>query len=60
MEDYEDKHKYINYWDMMRLDEKIGNFMVNSTMPFKYVDRFDIFIEEAEEDKDYWDVYAEF
>ena len=29
IEDNEDEHNYINGWNMMRLDDKIGNFAVN-------------------------------
>ena len=34
IEDDEDNHKYTNGWDMMRPDEKIGDFKVNSTYAF--------------------------
>ena len=55
----EDEHKYTNSWDMMRLDEKIGDFAVNSTMPFDDVAILEVFIEEEEEDEDDWDVSAD-
>ena len=45
IEDDEDKHKYTNGWNMMRLDDKISNFAVNSTIPFYYVALLEIFIE---------------
>ena len=41
---------------MIRLDDKIGNFTVNSTIPFDYVDLLEVFSEEEEEVKDDWDV----
>ena len=34
IEDDEDGKKYTNRWDMMHLDDKIGDFTVSSTMPF--------------------------
>ena len=40
----------------MRLDEKIGNFEVNSTMIFNYVATLEVFSEEKEEGEDYCDV----
>ena len=44
---------------MMRLDEKIGDFAVNLTMPFDDVALIEVFSEDREEDKDDWDVYVE-
>ena len=41
----EDNHNYTNGWDMMRLNEKIGNFAVNSTIPFNDVDLLEVFSE---------------
>ena len=52
----EDEHRYTNVWDMMRLDDKIGNFAVNSTIPFGDLALLELFIEEEEEGKYYWDV----
>ena len=46
IEDDEDEHKYTNGWYMMRLDDKIDNFAVNSTMPFVDVDLLEVFSEE--------------
>ena len=40
-----DEHKYTNIWDVMRLDDKIGDFAVNSTMPFDDVDLLEVFSE---------------
>ena len=59
IEDDEDEHKYTNGWDMMRLDDKIGDFAVNSTMPFNDVALLEVFSEEEEEDEDDWDVSAD-
>ena len=56
IEDDEDEHKYTNGWDMIRLDYKIGNFVVNSTMPFDDVTLLEVFSEEEEEDKGDWGV----
>ena len=42
----------------MRLDDKIGDFAVNSTIPFDDVALLEVFIEEEEEDEDDWDVSA--
>ena len=44
---------------MMYLDEKIGNFAVNSTINFNDVSLIEICSEEEEEDKDDWDVSTE-
>ena len=44
---------------MMCLDEKFGNFAVNSTMPFDDAALLEVFSEEEEEDKDDWDMSAE-
>ena len=44
--DGEDEHKYNNGWYIMRLDDKIGDFAVNSTMPFDDVALLEVFIEE--------------
>ena len=52
-EDDEDEHKHTNGWDMMRLDDKIGNFAVNSTIPFGDLALLELFIEEEEEGKYY-------
>ena len=41
---------------MMRLDDKIGNFTVNSTIPFDDMDLLEVFSEEEEEGEDDWDV----
>ena len=41
---------------MMRLDETIGDFAVNSTIPFGVVDIIEVFSEEG---KDYWYVYMD-
>ena len=46
IEDDEDEHKYTNGWYMMRLDDKIDNFAVNSTRPFVDVDLLEVFSEE--------------
>ena len=46
IEDDEDENKYTSGWDMMRLDEKIGDFAVNSTMTFDDMDLLEIFSEE--------------
>ena len=48
IEDDEDNHKYTNGWDMMRLDDKISNFAVNSTIPFDDVALLGVFSEEEE------------
>ena len=40
----------------MRLDEKIGVFVVNSIMPFYDVSLLEVFSEEEEDGKDDWDV----
>ena len=45
IEDEEEELKYTNGWDMMRLDDKIGDFAVNSTMPFDDVDLLEVFSE---------------
>ena len=42
----EGEHKYTNGWYMMCLDEKIGNFAVNSTITFNVVDLIGVFSEE--------------
>ena len=41
---------------MMRLDEKMGNFVVNSNIPFDDVARLEVFIEDEEEGENDWDV----
>ena len=41
---------------MMRLDDNIGDFVVNSTMPFDDVAVLEVFSEEEEEVEDDWDV----
>ena len=41
---------------MMRLDDKIGDFAVNSTTTFDDVALLEIFSEEEEEGKTDWDV----
>ena len=41
---------------MMRLDEKIGIFEVNSTITFGDLDILKVFSEEEEEGDDNWDV----
>ena len=41
---------------MMRLDDKICDFAVNSTIPFDHVALLEVFSEEEEEGKDDWDV----
>ena len=41
---------------MMCLDDKIGNFAVNSTMPFNDAAILEVFSEEEEESEDDWDV----
>ena len=56
IEDDEDDHKYTNGWDMMRLDEKIGDFAVNSTMPLDDAALLEVSSEEEKYIKDYWDV----
>ena len=56
IEDDEDEHKYTNGWDMMRLDDKIGDFAVNSTTTFDDVALLEIFSEEKEEGKTDWGV----
>ena len=56
VEDDEDDHKYTNGWYMMRLDEKMGNFVVNSNIPFDDVARLEVFIEDEEEGENDWDV----
>ena len=43
IEDDEDEHKYTSGLDMMRLDEKIGDFEVNSTMPFDDLALLEVF-----------------
>ena len=40
----------------MRLDEIIGDFVVNSTIPFENVALLEVFSEDEEEVKDYWGV----
>ena len=45
IEGYEDTHKYTNDWHMLHLDDKIGNFAVNSTINFDDVDLLEVFIE---------------
>ena len=47
--DDKDKNNYTNSWDVMRLYNKIGNFAVNSTMPFYDVGLLEVFSEEEEE-----------
>ena len=44
----------------MRLDEIIGDFVVNSTIPFNYVALLEVFSEEQEEGEDYWYVSTDF
>ena len=56
IEDDEDYHKYTNGWDMIRLDEKIGDFTVNSTIPFDDVALHEVFSDKEKEGKDDWDV----
>ena len=48
IEDGENEQKYTNGWDMMRLDEQIGDFPVISTMPFDDVALLEVFTEEEE------------
>ena len=45
IEDDEDNHKYTNGWDMLRLDDKIGNFAVNSTISFDDLSLLEFFSE---------------
>ena len=56
IEDYEDEEKYTNGWDMMRLDDKIDNFAVNSTIHFDDVSLLEVFSQEEDEGKDYWNM----
>ena len=41
---------------MMRLDDKIGDFAVNSTMPLDDAALLEVSSEEEKYIKDYWDV----
>ena len=43
----------------MRLDDKIGNFAVNSTIPFDDLSLLEIFSKEEEEGEDDWGVSTE-
>ena len=44
---------------MIFLDDRIGNFAFNLTMPFDDVALLDVFSEEKEEERDYWGVSAD-
>ena len=52
------QNKLVVYFstDMMRLDEKIGDFAVNSTIVFGDVSLIEVFSEEYEESEDDCDV----
>ena len=56
IEDDKDEHKYTSVWDMIRLDEKIVNFSVNSTINFDGVALLEVFSKEDEEGGYDWDV----
>ena len=45
-----------NGWDMIRLDEKMGDFAVNSIMSFDDVELLELFSEEEKKGKKYWGV----
>ena len=44
---------------MMRLDDKIGDFAINSAIPFGDVALLEIFSEEEEDNRDDWDVSSD-
>ena len=55
------QNKLVVYFstDMMRLDEKIGDFAVNSTIVFGDVSLIEVFSEEYEESEDDCDVFTD-